>query len=364
MPAISLALALGLLIGCTGGPPAATPLPTTGVPSPDSPRPAPSPTASPSPTPAEGQISHPTGPTDVVLRMEQAGGFVPMGWMVTQAPDFTLYGDGRFIFRPLEDPEVGSDWDSGQPRFIEGRLNEEAVQSLLRFALNNGRLREAREDYGNDMIADASTTVFTINADGLNKTVSVYALAEVSEPGPDALDRQAFSQLVELLRSFEGRARSGELGDAKLYEPTHYRVTLMESFGEPGEAGSEPVDWPWEDITPEDFGPLDQAGTAQRVLSAEEVALLTDMPSGGHPGIAVRAPDDTIWLLAIRPLLPDEPADQGEVLPRGDLTFWSWPGSHQRPARAAASVPSTPVGSSPSSPFSATPSQNSTAARS
>lgn len=304
-------LLVGSLAACSGSPtPASSPTPgndqTPGTsPTPggspiNSPSPQPSPTAN--PTTGGGEISHPTGSTDVILRMEQGGGFVPLGWLVTQAPEFTLYGDGTLLIKPLEDPELTGGFGSAQPRFLQGRLDEDSVQALLQFALGPGRLADARENYTDDRIADASTTIFTINAGGISKTVSIYALAEVFEPGADAVDRSGFHDLAELLRSFEERARSGELGEVVLYEPTHYRVTLMESFGEPA---AEPREWPWENITPGDFAAVEEFGQPQAILTAEEVALLTDVPSGGHPDLAVDY-EGTLWLLSVRPLLPDE----------------------------------------------------------
>jgi hypothetical protein len=301
-------LSLGLLLAaCTGGP-AASPTPDQPGPTPGtSPTPggspinSPEPTSAPSPTPAGGPITHPTGATDVILRMETGGGFVPLGFLVTQAPEFTLYGDGTFIIQPLTDPELPDDWDAPRPRFLQGRLDAESVQALLDFALETGRLREARDDYRHDKIADASTTIFTIAAGGVSKTVSVYALAEVTEPTADAADRRGFYQLSEVLRSFEDRARAGELGEIVLYEPTHYQVTLLEAWDEAPDAR----DWPWQHISPDDFAPAGEFGPPVAILSADDVAAITDVPSGGHPGVAV-VHNGTQWLLGVRPLLPDE----------------------------------------------------------
>ena len=49
-------------------------------------------------------------------------------------------------------------------------------KTLLDYALNEGGLGAARAEYTDMMVADASTTTFTIKAGGLDKTVSVYAL--------------------------------------------------------------------------------------------------------------------------------------------------------------------------------------------
>src|SRR5512146_2787518 len=69
-------------------------------------QPPPTPTLSPSPsTGGFGAIEHANGRTDVLLRFEQGGGFVAPAFLATQAPIFTLYGDGTVIFRnPAQDP--------------------------------------------------------------------------------------------------------------------------------------------------------------------------------------------------------------------------------------------------------------------
>ena len=63
---------------------------------------SPPPTGSAPPaSPTQSGIDHPTGATDVVLRMEEGGGFVPIDFAASQAPVFTLYGDGQIVFQPL-----------------------------------------------------------------------------------------------------------------------------------------------------------------------------------------------------------------------------------------------------------------------
>jgi hypothetical protein len=54
---------------------------------------SPSPVLSPSPAPALS-IAHPTGVTDIVMRMERLGGFLWPGATADLVPTFTLYGDG------------------------------------------------------------------------------------------------------------------------------------------------------------------------------------------------------------------------------------------------------------------------------
>jgi len=289
----ALALA-ALLAACTAGP-GATPTPAG---------PTPSPSPSPSPTFGPTDIEHPTGATDVVLRMEQGGGFVPMGFLVTQAPTFTLYGDGTVIFKQI-DTRVG-DPMGGQAElpWLVGHLVEADVQALLSFALTTGRLATARLQYDDPMIADAGSTIFQLNAGGVEKTVSVYALFDMSQPGPDAADRQGFSRLAAVLDDF-GSQVDVDLGEVTTYDPELYRVILIEGFGEPV---AQPTDWPWDDLTLDDFPVGEEPGNRSKILDREHVAKLLDVPNGGHVGVWVTAVDGSVVSFGIRPLLPDEAA--------------------------------------------------------
>lgn len=269
-----------------------------------SPGPTPSPSPLPSPTFGPDQISHPTGATDIVLRMEQGGGFMPFGFLVTQSPSFTLYGDGTVIFKQL-DTRSGDPFGGQQMLpFLMGHMSEADVQTLLEFALTTGRLGGARENYENPMIADASSTIFNLNAADMEKVVSVYALSETSEPGPDAADRNGFAQLAEVLNDFPNQSGL-DLGDVVVYEPELYKVILLEGFGDPVAA---PLDWPWEDLSLGDWPTAEEPDGRIAFLDAEHVAKLTDVPNGGHVGVWVTAPDDTLVQLGVRPLLPDEVA--------------------------------------------------------
>ena len=95
----------------------------------------------------------------------------------TMLPPFTLYGDGTIVFRDptLEFPPMEGNVGKANP-MRTATLTEEQIQDVLELALGEGGLAAARPEYRNDMIADAGTAIFTIQAGGLTKTVSVYAL--------------------------------------------------------------------------------------------------------------------------------------------------------------------------------------------
>jgi hypothetical protein len=278
--------------GPTGGP---TNGPTV---TPTTPEPTPEPTQTPEPTVDPNLIDHPTGANDIILRMEEGGGFVPFGFLVTQSPQFTLYGDGTVIFKPIDNRPNA--FEQAYLPWQVTHLDENGIQALLQYALTTGRLANAKDTYDNPMIADAGTTTFVLNAAGQEKVVNIYALFEMPDPNvPDQADRAGFSQLRAALMDFQNQ--SG-IGDITTYEPEFYRVIMMQGFGEPV---ADALDWPWDDLTPADFPAGDEPGGIA-ILDSEHVAELLEVPNGGHTGVWVTDPDGNIVQMGVRPLLPDE----------------------------------------------------------
>lgn len=263
------------------------------------------PAASPS-VPVEG-IAHPTGATDIVLRLDEGGGFVPVEFNAAHLPYFTLYGDGTVVFlqtsAQLEPTPDGL--FPGYP-IRTGKLTEAQVQDLLAFAIRDGGLGIARADYQNPLVADAPTAVFELNADGQSKQVSVVALGMEGEPGPDAAIKASLAKLGERLKDFD---RGGTLSSDP-YQPTAYRAVLIDASGG---VNGELRDWPWPDLTVDDFAfPADpnQLQQGARVMTPAEIELVgVDQPENGvQSGLAVEGTDGKPYTLVIRPLLPEETA--------------------------------------------------------
>jgi len=294
----SLILAPALLVAaCAGGGGPAMPTATPSATAPSSPSPAPS-------APPAGGIEHPTGATEIVLRYEE-GQFMVPEWNATQAPIFTLYGDGTVVFRdPAAQPPADENGLMVHQPFRTARLDEEQMQSLLAFAVSEGGLGVARDHYELNTVADAGTALFTINAGGRSKQVSVYALGLEDPSAADQLIRTQFKQLADRLQ----RLDEGGVVPTSEYQPTAWRVTLIESGGVPTRV----VAWPWKDLAPTDFAAADNAGASGfpvRVMSAKELAVLDlgDL-NGGVQGLYVEAPDGKVYSIGVRPLLPDEEA--------------------------------------------------------
>jgi hypothetical protein len=223
------------------------------------------------------------------------------GFDIISAPVFTLYGDGTVIFQPVDNRGAPFGAEPNLPWTI-GHMNEEGMQALLLYALDTGRLANAKAMYDHPGVADAGTVVFNLNAGGEEKVVTVYALSEVPDPtAPDPDDRAGMALLQTLLANFEREADSTLL-DSATFEPEFYRVTLLEGFGEPG---GEVLEWPWDDLTMADFPSGDEPGGIA-ILDAEHVAELMEVPNGGQFGIWLEDPDGNVVQAAVRPLLPDE----------------------------------------------------------
>ena len=251
-----------------------------------------------------GAIEHKTGPTDVILRFDEGGGFVMPAYTAAQAPAFTLYGDGTLIFRPVKVdpvPPVGS--VTPFHPFRTAKMSEDQMQTLLDHTLNEGGLGAARAEYMDMQVSDASTAVFTVNAGGLAKTVSVYALGLDSPEVPDLQIRKALATLRDRLLDIDqgGRVKTD------LYAPKRYRAILLE--GQPGAPDQKA--WPWPEVKPAEFvsnGDPNAMPLPARVMTAADIEALGIKPfEGGFIGLPLAGPGDgKFYTLTVRPLLPDD----------------------------------------------------------
>lgn len=275
-------------------PPSSTPAATPTV----EPTPSPTPSVPSSPNPTAGAIDHPTEARAVILRVEQVGGFVIQGFVFARVPAFTLYGDGTVIYRPMDPNAVFGDTF---PVLSVAHMDEDQVQALLRFALGQGRLLDARAQYLNPFIVDAPDTVFTLNAGELSKKVTVQGMGVGNVPPGDAQDVAGFQILNELLNDFGKPVANGQATTVGPYTPTGYRGQL---FPADGIAGAKP--WPWLEITSPDLITGNEFGGLLVELTPDQVSKLTPVPTGGLVGAPLIGPDNKTYQLSIKPLLPDD----------------------------------------------------------
>jgi hypothetical protein len=280
------AILLAVVAACSPAVPSGTPIPpgaTAG------------PTANASPTAMAG-IQHPTGATDVVLRLESGGGLMMMGAESTNTPLFTLYGDGRVVWRDLNVPmpaPMGSVAPFAGLRTV--RLTEAAVQTLLEDAIGRGGLSEAAETYMGQG-ADFPTATFTLNVNGTSKSVSVTPLSPDMHPNAAPIVA-VLAGLADRLQGFGAIA-----GTSDLYVPTGYRGILMPQ----DQPLSQPVDWPWTTVAAADFKAAGNEFVRLHTLTPDDVAKLgLTGVEGGFTGLTLQDAGK-FFGLSLRPLMPEE----------------------------------------------------------
>jgi hypothetical protein len=257
------------------------------------------PSTSPAISPSTPTIEHATGATDVVFRFEEGGGFVPIGFFATEAPIFTLYGDGTVIFKDGNAaPPPEADGIIRTPVYRTVRLTEAQVQAFLQSAIDDGGLGVARAYYESPG-ADLPTATFTVTAGGMTKSISVMALGMDRGDGPDTQVLQALAGLGDRIRDF-GREVDGEAA----WFPDRWRGILTPDSFNPPRA------WPWPNVSPADFVEHQEPGAPRfpiRTMSPDEIELLglADI-EGGFSSLSLAGPDGA-YLFALRPLFPDEP---------------------------------------------------------
>lgn len=246
---------------------------------------------------ASTTIEHPTGATDVVLRLTEYPGMPYPGMILEPSPGFTLYGDGRAIYSTRRGhPPPGTPLELRQAQLTDAQTDQ-----LLADALGPGGLAEARAEYGLTDIYDVGNTYFEVHAGGVDKTIWVYGLGHFGTDLPDADARRSFSALAARLGTFAGEVASGGATDTGVFEPESYRATLSVPFHE-----LEPTEeWPWPDLTPSDFAPT-QDGNLFGTVTAGHAEVVLDA-DGEHSYIATGS-DGKDYIISLRPLLPDEVA--------------------------------------------------------
>jgi hypothetical protein len=257
---------------------------------------------------ASGPTS-PIGSDELVLRIEQVGGFVAIQYNLTRMPMLSLYRDGRFI-TPGAQIEIYP--GPALPALSQQQLSPEAVQLLIQAAIDAG-LDKDRDytDLGSMMISDAPTTTFTLTVDGQTHTTQVYALDFDLGSGHDGMSDEEF-QARKDLRAFQATASdlswlpAGSVADQGSYQPAELRIFSSPYVPDP-ELEQAPIAWP---LTPglDLFGESSQStpgGMRCGTVAADEAASLLPLAEQANQ-LTPWTSDGTQYGLLFRPLLPDE----------------------------------------------------------
>jgi hypothetical protein len=276
-------------------------------------------------------IAHPGG-AELILSVANRGGFVPVEFVASALPSFTLLGDGRVITSgavPLIFP------GPALPPLQVRQLTEAGIQEVLRQVASTNLFRQNLELRGAEgVIADAGDTVFTVNADGQEIVLTVYALGTFGldpampvPPGVTAAEIEAHRVLTELNNRLttldqwlpdDAWAGGGWLP----YEPEALRLFVRDATGEPVEGAGGPEDvheWPGNG-DPASFGAEDPTfgnGTRCGVVEGDEAAAWFEELSASTQITRWTTDGDDRWAVIVRPLLPHEEPACGELPPSG-----------------------------------------------
>lgn len=255
--------------------------------------------------PGSGGIAYATGSSDLVLRVDMVGGFVPPQYVLTSVPTFSLYGDGTAIFTG---PQIEIYPSPALPPVLSSRLTGSGMQKVLEAARDAGLFVDASYD---DFcgVADVGSTVFTTTVEGATHTVSAYALG--FDGCTDNVEARA------TLFAFLGTLTdlSWLESEMDIVGPTGpYAYTSMAIFVEPYAPYDDPtlpqqeVAWPL--ATPlASFGgdPISGLETRCGVVTGADLETLRPLFESTNQ-MTPWTSEGERWHLALRPLLPDETA--------------------------------------------------------
>lgn len=311
-----LSIVAGLLLACGeeengnggGGQPTATPTSVPATPTPTTQPPVP-----PSPTTTPDRIDHPIGKDATIVRITSEGGFAPPNQALFQMPLFVLDGRGCVI---TQGPMIEIYPQPALPNLLETCLQEEGTQYILAAAKDAGLL-DGDAHYPYDMIADAPTTVFTINAGGESSVISVYALGldDTTPPGMSKEDAAARAKLAEFMMMMQDW-RSWMPEGSIVTEERFFEIERLQVVSQPvsspsapvPDAGIEPGKIAWPLATPlAEFGDefLGNADLRCDVIEGEDLGLLLRVMENANT-LTNWTSDDESYYLYLRPLTAGE----------------------------------------------------------
>jgi hypothetical protein len=251
-------------------------------------------------------IDHSADGHDVLIRVAFEGGFVPLEWTYRSLPSFSLYGDGRLVL-----PGVQMELYPGPalPSISTRTVTEEGIQTTLEEALRSIQgVPDEMLDMGSVGLADVPTTVITIRAGDVDRTIKVYGLSELTER-PQHMSEEEFQargQLQQLVTKLENLATwlpDGSLGTETSYEGSGARLFVSEY--RKVDLPQEPITWPLQ----EDLGRFGDALGSDTyrcgIVEGAEWTTLREAASRAN-GLTPWRESGARFSILFRPLLPDE----------------------------------------------------------
>jgi hypothetical protein len=257
--------------------------------------------------PGAGGIDHSTAADEVLVRISYEGGFVPVEWTYTNFPLYSLYGDGTLIV-PGAQIEIYP--GPALPAISSRQVDEAGIQAILEQAVAVIRNIPADlNDLGFMNIADASTTLITVSAGGVDRTIRAYALSELTER-PDGMaerEYQARLSLQELVATLTGPTEwlpEGSLGPEGEYEASAARVYVGD-HRVVEDLKQDPMPWPLSAGLANFGDPIPPGGMRCGVVEGEYWDTLRESATAANQLTPWTDAGDRYSIL-FRPLLPDE----------------------------------------------------------
>jgi hypothetical protein len=225
---VAVALALTLVLAACGESDATPP---AGV------DPTPRPVVTPTPDPGDA-FDYLTGEDDAVLLIDVTSGDFSPDVSVLELPMIAVYGDGRVI---TQGPVIAIYPPPALPNLQESRISAEGIQAMLRAAADAG-LMDGDVEYRGVDAGDASTTVFTVTANGTTTTVTVDGL-ELGDLPPGLSQEEIEAR--QSLRMFRQQAvdyRSLMPPGAILQDEQSYEIERLQLVVVPADEALVPAD--------------------------------------------------------------------------------------------------------------------------
>ena len=264
-------------------------------------------------------LDYPHGSGELVLRVQDTGGFLPLEAVFAQVPTHSLMGDGLLVA-----PGAVAAIYPGPalPPLWAHPLTENGVKKVLQAARDAGLTQELG-DLGSPPVADAATTEITVAAGEGRVLNSIYALG-MGDTDPGAGLTPAQQEARSRISAFLAKLADPEawLGDdaaqSRPYVFPALAVQITPADG--GQTGSTDVApnvlaWPLGDLatlgsaTAEGSLPTPPPGSRQAVIQGQDLVRLRPMLDQAT-AITVWTSGGRDYHLVFRPLLPDEvPSD-------------------------------------------------------
>lgn len=251
-------------------------------------------------------IDHSAAPDELLVRVDVEGGFVAPARRLTSVPVFSLYGDGTLV---LPGAQIELYPGPALPAISRRTVTEDGVQAILEEVLGAIEgVPDAMLDMGSVGIADAPTTVITVHAGEVERTIQAYALSELSERPQGMSDgefraRRRLQEMVTRLGTLGTWLPGSALGPETAYEGSAAR--LFVSDDQRVDLPQEAMPWPLETSLARFGAPAGSVPSRCGVVDATDWTVVREA--------AARANELTPWTdggsgysVLFRPLLPDE----------------------------------------------------------